>query len=196
MAANSTLCKHLLLLVVSTWQMISYMQPVYANPWPVPQRRESPPVMHEQEVLEIRKALDSASIEKWYSVSFVSLSEGVLLQGLVDSSETSGTLERIVREVTGRQVINELKIRPRWQDHVVQQRLVETLELSHPDVHTRLDVQVADGVAHIWGDLPNRRKVDAILATTLMVEGVRDIKSHISVGGNPYVGYAMARWKE
>jgi osmotically-inducible protein OsmY len=124
--------------------------------------------MHEQEVLEIRKALDSASIEKWYSVSFVSLSEGVLLQGLVDSSETSGTLERIVREVTGRQVINELKIRPRWQDHVVQQRLVETLELSHPDVHTRLDVQVADGVAHISGDLPNRRKVDAILATTLM----------------------------
>lgn len=188
--------KRLFLLALAVLQLFVSQVQVHASPWTLPQRREPQRLAITHETQMIREAIATASIVGWYSISFVSLPEGVLLQGLVDSSDTGNELYRVVRDVTGRRVVNQLKLRPRLQDGIVQQRLLETLEMSYPEISRHIDVSVSGGIAHLWGDLGSRRQVDTLLATVLMVEGVRDIKSHISVGGNPYVGYAMTRWKE
>lgn len=148
-----------------------------------------------EEVQLIKHAIDEASIIGWYSVSFVSLPDKVVLQGLVDSQTTSARIEEVVRGATLKRIENELKLRPRLEDDQVRKRVADTLREQYPILYERIDVSVENGTARVWGDLRSRRQVDEVLATILMVEGVRDIKSDLSVGGNPYVGYAMSRWR-
>jgi osmotically-inducible protein OsmY len=52
-------------------------------------------------------------------------------------------------------------------------------------------VEVREGVVHLSGDLRSHRDVDAVLATTLMQQGVKDIESDLTVGGRPYYRRSM-----
>lgn len=47
-------------------------------------------------------------------------------------------------------------------------------------------VSVRDGIATLRGDLKSFREVDQVLATTLMVTGVRDISSELTINGRSY----------
>lgn len=192
---ESKLYKRLLLLVLMVSLGMFFPSTGQANPGAMSQdggRRRHVPA---EEVQLIKHAIDSASIVGWYSVSFVSLSEKVILQGLVDSQNTSASIEDAVRSATRKRIVNELKLRPRLADDQVRNRITDTLREEYPMLYDAIDVRVENGTARIWGDLRSRRQVDEVLATILMVEGVRDIQSDLSVGGNPYVGYAMSRWQ-
>lgn len=50
----------------------------------------------------------------------------------------------------------------------------------------KVTISVNDGTATIRGDLKNFREIDQVLSTTLMVAGVRDISSELTVNGRPY----------
>jgi len=49
-----------------------------------------------------------------------------------------------------------------------------------------LKVSVQNGVATVEGKLSNRRQVDEVLAAALNIDGVRDVRSEITINGRPY----------
>lgn len=192
---ESKVYNRLLLLVLMVALMVLSPCGGHANPGAVSKGGIRGAEVVAEEVQLIKHAIDGASIIGWYSVSFVSLPEKVVLQGLVDSQTTSASIEEVVRGATHKRIENELKLRPRLEDDQVRKRVANTLREQYPALYERIEVSVENGTARVWGDLRTRRQVDEVLATILMVEGVRDIKSDLSVGGNPYVGYAMSRWR-
>jgi osmotically-inducible protein OsmY len=71
-------------------------------------------------------------------------------------------------------------------DDEIALRVSDALSRDYPGVADRVTVSVRDGVAYLAGDLRNHREVDEILATALMVDGVKDIKSDVTLKGRPY----------
>jgi osmotically-inducible protein OsmY len=185
----------LLLLVLTVGLGVLVPRSGQANPGALSQEGIRRGDVLAEEVQLIKDAIDGASIVGWYSVSFVSLPEKVVLQGLVDSQTTSDRIEGAVRGATRKRIANELKLRPRLEDDQVRKRVIDTLRTEYPVLYEQMQVSVENGTATVSGDLRSRRQVDEVLATILMIEGVRDIQSDLSVGGNPYVGYAMSRWQ-
>jgi osmotically-inducible protein OsmY len=45
---------------------------------------------------------------------------------------------------------------------------------------------VKDGRAALHGNVSSHRQIDAVLASVLMQEGVKDIESDVTVRGRPY----------
>jgi osmotically-inducible protein OsmY len=79
-----------------------------------------------------------------------------------------------------------MRLRPAPGDDQIATEVRATLEREFPEHAQALQVEVRDGVVRLSGDLRSHRDVDAVLATTLMQQGVRDIESDMTVGGRPY----------
>ena len=58
---------------------------------------------------------------------------------------------------------------------------------EYPSLLKTLDVEVSKGIVTLHGNLRSRREVDKVLSSVLMVDGVTDIQSEITVGGLSYV---------
>jgi osmotically-inducible protein OsmY len=84
-------------------------------------------------------------------------------------------------------------LRPAPGDDQIASEVRATLEREFPEHARALQVEVREGVVRLSGDLRSHRDVDAVLATTLMQRGVRDIESDMTVGGRPYYRRSLRR---
>lgn len=121
-----------------------------------------------------------------YNIKVTDLGDSVLLEGEVDSEGTRREMARVAHAAASKPVRDELRVRPAPSDSQIAERVRGALQQDYPQLANRVQVEVRNGVAYLSGDLGNHREVDELLSTALMVEGVTDIKSDITLAGRPY----------
>ncbi len=68
-------------------------------------------------------------------------------------------------------------------DAAIKDKIVSAVD-SDPDADLKgIKVDVRNGVAYFTGHVGNHRQIDNVLAQTLMVNGVRNIESSVTVSG-------------
>lgn len=136
----------------------------------------------DQALREVRKQVGDAR----YDITIVDLDEFMLVEGEVDSEGARERIASVIESTTSKRVRNELRIRPEPTDSQIADRVRMALRQEDPQLAERIQVTVRNSVAYLSGDLRNHREVDQMLAVTLMVDGIADIKSDITLGGRPY----------
>ncbi|MCB0352253.1 MAG: BON domain-containing protein [Bdellovibrionales bacterium] len=153
----------------------------------------------------VERSITSHSELTGYDLTIDARHGRVTLSGSVPSQEVGQRIVQIAQETNGvSSVDNQL---------VVVSREVTTLKESNSpvDLHPKgisrtdraievelrqilqeqgfensVDARVQDGFVELSGDLPTFRKVDELLSNFLMVRGVKDIKSSLTVAGQSY----------
>lgn len=121
-----------------------------------------------------------------YNVSVVTDPNRVILRGTVDSQATRERIVSSASSVAKRTVSDQLVIQGARSDAEIQESLRRALENEYPRLMRELQISVQNGVATLEGKLSNHRQVDEVLASALNIEGVRDVKSEITINGRPY----------
>jgi osmotically-inducible protein OsmY len=121
-----------------------------------------------------------------YNVSVVTDPNRVILRGTVDSQATRERIVSSASSVAKRTVSDQLVIQGMRSDAEIQESLRRALENEYPRLMRDLKVSVQNGVATVEGKLSNRRQVDEVLAAALNIDGVRDVRSEITINGRPY----------
>jgi osmotically-inducible protein OsmY len=126
-----------------------------------------------------------------YEITILNSPDAITLRGEVDTEETRHRAVSVAHAAAGKRVRDEMRLRPSLTDEQIASQVRTALSQEYPDIASRIDVDVREGVAYLSGDLRNHRQVDELLATTLMVAGVRDIRSDITLSGRSYGGARM-----
>lgn len=134
----------------------------------------------------ISRAIEERVRNARYEVTVHNYPEVVILRGEVDSEPTHREILAVTRSVTSKRVVDELRLRPAPADDQIASEVRACLARDFPRHVQGLQVEVHDGVVRLSGDLRSHREVDAVLASALMQQGVRDIESDLTVGGRPY----------
>jgi len=138
------------------------------------------------EVERVKRSLAQHVASGSYSISIESAPEGVVLRGTADNAETKEEIIRAARIATKRPIIQEIMERGLVDDASIKTAIEELVRSEYPRLLRDLDIAVANGVVTLKGNFPSRREVDKVLASILMVKGVRDIESDVLIGGRPY----------
>lgn len=158
-----------------------------------PQRDLSQPQAYNRVVDQVLRGIRRELPDAKYNIQVYDLDEVILLQGEVSSEAERVKMASVAKDVTSRRVRNELKVRAPVTDDEIASRVRDALSRDYPGVADRVTVSVRGGIAYLAGDLRNHREVDEILATALMVDGVKDIGSEITLNGRPYRSGVVAR---
>ena len=165
--------------------------PVLADPGVAGEQRMREMAVTDPVVDRVRVALRRELRDSVYAVTVLNTPDVVILQGEVDSQETRTRAVSVAHAASGKRVRDEMRLRPALTDDQISSQVRSVLSQEYPDIANRIQVDVRGGVAYLSGDLRNHREVDELLATTLMVSGVRDIRSDITLSGRPYGGGRM-----
>jgi osmotically-inducible protein OsmY len=157
-----------------------------ADPGAVGESRQQPSGFVDPVVERIRMALQREVSDGRFTVTIFDTREAVWLRGEVDSEETRRRLVSVAGRVSGKPVRDEMRLRPALTDDQIASALRSALSQDYPQLAERIQVEVRGGIAYLSGDLRNHREVDELLSTALMINGVRDIESDITLGGRPY----------
>ena len=172
--------------IVSCLGLVTVVQDAAADPGLAEesQRREMQPYNRpvDQVLREIQKGVRDAR----YSIKVTDFDDAILLEGEVDSDKTRQEMVRVAHGAAAKPVRDELRIRPALSDSRIAERVRGALQQDYPQLASRVQVEVRNGVAYLSGNLGSHREVDELLSTALMVEGVTDIKSNITLAGRPY----------
>jgi osmotically-inducible protein OsmY len=139
----------------------------------------------------IGRAIEEQVKDASYEVTVHNYPEVVILRGQVDTEPTRREILEVARSMTSKPVVDEMRLRPALGDDQIANEVRAGLEREFPAHAQALQVEVREGVVHLSGDLRSHRDVDAVLATTLMQQGVKDIESDLTVGGRPYYRRSM-----
>lgn len=139
----------------------------------------------------IGRAIEEQVRDAAYEVTVHNYPEAVILRGEVDAESTRREILAVARSMTTKPVVDEMRLRPALGDDQIANEVRASLEREFPGNAQGLQVEVQEGVVRLSGDLRSHREVDAVLATTLMQQGVKDIESDLTVGGRPYYRRSM-----
>ena len=139
-----------------------------------------------EEVAKIEEAFRRDAPHGRYNVAVHTDRKDVTLKGVVDSEDTRQRLVTSAGSVAKRPIIDQLVIEGARPDAEVQQAIRRVLEKEYPHLAKEVTVSVKNGVASLEGNVASRRDVDKLLASVLMVDGVTDIISDVTVHGRPY----------
>jgi osmotically-inducible protein OsmY len=156
------------------------------DPYPVSRVAEVPSIRTTEESSRIQNALREQIHNRWYNITIVSQPERLALRGEVDSDETRRELLRAAQSVSQRQVEDDITLRAPIPDQEVKESIARTLEQEYPQIARELNVEVDDGRAKFTGNVASHRQIDAVLASALMLDGVQDVESDVTVRGHPY----------
>ncbi|MFM1847085.1 MAG: hypothetical protein RL417_559 [Pseudomonadota bacterium] len=118
-----------------------------------------------------------------YDIEILVTGQTVALVGEVVSPEDSTTIERIARATPGVvNLDNRLTVAPPTSDLVVAANVREALRKAGDVDLEGLEISASEGVVTFTGMRPTHREIDRILGVALMVNGVRDIKSEMTIG--------------
>jgi osmotically-inducible protein OsmY len=138
------------------------------------------------ETQRIREAFNREVRGHTYDVEILSQADRLVLKGSVDSEPTRRHVISIAQAISKRRVDDQLALKMERSDHDVEESIRRALEKEYPTLMRSLEVSVRGGVASLRGDMPGYREVDKVLATVLMVDGVDDIESSVTVRGRRY----------
>jgi osmotically-inducible protein OsmY len=158
----------------------------FANPGLAGESKAVGGQSYNQEVETVLRKINSQIRDAKYNIRVKDLGDAMLLEGDVDSERSKGQILEAARSATAKRIREELRIRPGPSDSQIAENVREALRKDYPKLADRIQVDVRGGVAYLSGDLRNHREVDELLSTALMVEGVTDIKSDITLAGRPY----------
>jgi osmotically-inducible protein OsmY len=145
------------------------------------QRGVTDPVVERVRAAIVREVPDTR-----YNIRIQNTSDYVLLDGEVDSQRSKERVVSAAGIAAAKRIRDELRIRQAPADDQVAASVRSALKSEYPGLASRVTVEVREGVAYFTGDLSNHREVDELLATTLMIDGVRDVRSDITLRGRPY----------
>jgi osmotically-inducible protein OsmY len=134
----------------------------------------------------VLREIKQQALDARYSIKVSDLGDVILLEGEVDSERSRGQIVAAASSAASKRVRDELRIRPALSDDQISERVRSALERDYPNLAKRVQIVVQDGVARLTGDLKNHREVDELLATALMVEGVKNVESDITIAGRAY----------
>jgi osmotically-inducible protein OsmY len=163
----------------------------FANPGMGDEARPREVQSYNRVVDSVLREIRSKVSDAHYNITVTDLGDAVLLQGDVDSERARNEMVAAANVAASKRVRDELRVRPGPSDGQIAERVRGALRQDYPQLADRVQVDVRNGVAYLSGDLRNHREVDELLATTLMVEGVRDINSDLTLGGRPYATQRM-----
>ena len=149
-----------------------------------------------EEVARIEEAFRRDVPHGRYNIAVHTHPKDVTLRGVVDSEATKERLVTSAGSVAKRPIVDQLVIEGARPDGEVQQSIRRLLEKEYPHLAKEVKVSVKNGVASLEGNVGSRREVDKLLSSVLMVDGVTDIHSNVTVHGRPYTqkhGEAIAK---
>src|SRR5262249_8682747 len=111
----------------------------------------------------------------------------VFLQGQVPTERNRSAIEETTRQVPGVDTItDEISVREPPTDSELVARVQDALSTSGEVNTGGLIITASEGVVSFQGNRQNHEDIDRILSIALMVPGVRDIKSEMTLGGRGY----------
>ena len=111
----------------------------------------------------------------------------VTLGGTTKNALQSRMIESVAFQTPGvSDVTNEIVVEPGPSDLEIKEAIFRELELDGSLFIDLLSVQVENGVVKLSGSMPERDAVDSILSHALNTPGVKDIKSNMTINGDPY----------
>jgi osmotically-inducible protein OsmY len=141
----------------------------------------------QDEVQRIKQELRQQVRSGAYSVSIESVHDGVILRGDATTLQTKEEILKVARAVSKRNIIDQIVVKNPVDDASIKKSIEQLVRKEYPSLLKTLDVEVSKGIVTLHGNLPSRREVDKVLASILMVDGVADIQSDLTVGGRPYM---------
>ncbi len=106
----------------------------------------------------------------------------VILLGTAATDTDIAAIESTVRKVPGvSSVVNELRIPPEVGDARLYQTIHDQLTRQGIPLHN-VQFSVRDGIVTFTGRVVDHEEIDKILARTLMIKGVSDVKSEVAIG--------------
>lgn len=161
---------------------------VVADPGMVEVARPLETQPYNRSVDQVLRGIRSRVKDAHYRITVTDAEDFILLEGEVDSESSRSEVLSAAQASTAKRIRDELRIRPAPSDAQIADQVRGALRQSYPQLADRVQVEVRSGVAYLSGNLRSHREVDELLATTLMVEGITDVQSEITLAGRPYTG--------
>jgi osmotically-inducible protein OsmY len=161
-------------------------QSAVANPGLEEHSRSADARTYNREVDTVLREIKGKVRDARYNIKVTDRGDNMLLEGDVDSERAREQIVAVASSATAKRIANELRVRPGPSDSQIAEHVRGALRKDYPQLADRIQVEVRNGVAYLSGNLRNHREVDELLSTALMVEGVTDIRSDITLGGRPY----------
>ena len=109
-------------------------------------------------------------------------SSEILITGLVDFAEDEEALINAVKRANPwASVRSQIQVAKVLDDQQLYANILANLKEGGHNLEG-ISLKVSNGVVTFEGKVSNHRVIDAILASTLMVDGVKDIKSKVVIG--------------
>ena len=143
--------------------------------------------------------LENELIGSQYLLTIQDAPGGVVVRGQVDSELTkSRVLELASREVPSTvRVIDEIVLIAAPSDEWIFKQVSSEVARRFPEWREKIMVTKVDrGVVSLSGALKDHWEIDSVLATVVMVPGVKDIASAITINGQPYHSEGQPAGKE
>ena len=144
----------------------------------------------------IFQKLEDELIGAQYLVSIVDRSGDVVVQGSVDSLLTKGRIIEVVKAVVGSnaRVVDEVKLAAAPSDRWISDQVTSEIKKRFPSWSDKVSVRgVSKGIVTLAGALGDHWDVDSVLASVVMVPGVKDLRSEITINGEPYSSGGIRR---
>lgn len=111
----------------------------------------------------------------------------VTLGGSTKNPLQARLIEAIALETPGvSKVTNDIVVSAGPSDQEIKEAIMRELEYDGSLFIDVITVKVQNGVVSLEGSLPDAYAIDGILSHVLNAEGVKDIKSGLTVNGKPY----------
>ena len=110
-----------------------------------------------------------------------------MLRGNAATVQTKEEILKVAKAVSKKNIIDQIVVTNLVDDATIKKSIEQLVRKEYPSLLKTLDVEVSKGIVTLHGNLRSRREVDKVLSSVLMVDGVTDIQSEITVGGLSYV---------
>lgn len=131
---------------------------------------------------EIRDQIEADHSIGGYSIDILPSGETLALVGTVAQERDRGIIEQIARKAAGVVTVdNRLTAAPAESDEVVELNVRTALKNAGDVDLTGLGIAANGGLVTFTGARNNHRDIDRILGVALMVPGVREIKSNMTI---------------
>jgi osmotically-inducible protein OsmY len=132
----------------------------------------------------------------WYQLNVGPAGDLIELSGFVDNEETRRRILDVVGRVSPLPVKDRLALRPAKPDTEVELEVSRMLARDFPALAPKLSIDVDSGTVRLMGDVADHWDIDQVLASVVMLDGVRQIDSRVTINGNPYHSSGMIPYKK
>lgn len=119
-----------------------------------------------------------------YNLMLVTKDDALHIEGSVANQVTKNQITKLAKDAAPGIVIkNDLKEFTPLPDTMVLAKVKETLKNQMPEIFSKLDITCDRGVVTFTGNVAEHQEIDRALATTIMIDGVKDVRSKVVING-------------